>query len=69
MQTGYAFKIAVHHDELERANRRLMEVNRQLRNLIAANVSARLDTLTGAPPIYRAGNSPRSAYSYAAARV
>jgi hypothetical protein len=51
------------------AAKRLNEVNRQVRNLIAANVSARLDTLTGAPPIYRAGNSPRSAYSYAAARV
>lgn len=34
MQTGYAFKIAVHHDELERANRRLMEVNRQLRKQV-----------------------------------
>lgn len=51
------------------AAKRLNEVNRQVRNLIAANVSARLDTLTGAPPIYRAGNAPRSAYSYAAARV
>jgi hypothetical protein len=51
------------------AAKRLNEVNRQVRNLIAANVSARLDTLTGAPPIYRAGNTPRSAYSYAAARV
>ena len=51
------------------AAKRLNEVNRQVRNLIAANVSARLDTLTGAPPIYRAGNAPRSAYTYAAARV
>ena len=51
------------------AAKRLNEVNRQVRNLIAANVSARLDHLTGAPPIYRAGNSPRGAYSYAAARV
>jgi hypothetical protein len=51
------------------AAKRLNEVNRQVRNLIAANVSARLDQLTGAPPIYRAGNSPRSAYSYATARV
>lgn len=34
------------------AARRLNEVNRQLRNLIAANVSARLDALTGAPRLY-----------------
>jgi hypothetical protein len=34
------------------AARRLNEVNRQLRNLIAANVSARLDALTGAPQLY-----------------
>lgn len=52
------------------AAKRLNEVNRQVRNLISANVSARLDQLTGAAPIYRAGgNTPRSAYSYAAARV
>lgn len=51
------------------AAKRLNEVNRQVRNLIAANVSARLDTLTGAPPLYRAGNAPRAAYGYAATRV
>lgn len=51
------------------AAKRLNEVNRQVRNLIAANVSARLETLTGSPPIYRAGNAPRAAYSYAASRV
>jgi flagellar biosynthesis/type III secretory pathway chaperone len=51
------------------AAKRLNEVNRQVRNLIAANISARLETLTGAVPIYRAGSSPRAAYSYAAARV
>lgn len=39
------------------AARRLNEVNRQVRNLIAANVSARLDALTGAPTLYRAGSS------------
>jgi hypothetical protein len=50
------------------AAQRLNEVNRQVRNLIAANVSARLDALTGSPAIYRAGSSPRAAYSYAAAR-
>ena len=36
------------------AARRLNETNRRVRNLIAANVSARLDALTGAPAIYRA---------------
>ena len=45
------------------AARRLNEVNRQLRNLIAANVSARLDALTGSPALYRTGPS----YAYAAA--
>lgn len=45
------------------AARRLNEVNRQLRNLIAANVSARLDALTGSPALYRT----RPAYAYAAA--
>ena len=47
------------------AARRLNEVNRQVRNLIAANVSARLDSLTGSPALYRA-QSP--AYAYAAHR-
>ena len=32
---------------------RLNEVNRQVRNLIAANVGARLEALTGAPRLYR----------------
>lgn len=40
------------------AARRLNEVNRQLRNLIAANVSARLDALTGAPQLYRIAPGP-----------
>jgi hypothetical protein len=39
------------------AARRLNEVNRQVRNLIAANVAARLDALTGTPALYRAGSS------------
>lgn len=43
--------------------RRLNEVNRQVRNLVAANVSARLNALTGSPQLYRAG--PRTAYSAA----
>lgn len=38
------------------AARRLNEVNRQVRNLIAANVAARLDALTGTPALYRAGS-------------
>lgn len=50
------------------AARRLNEVNRQVRNLIAANVSARLDALTGSPAIYRAGASPRAAYAYTGPR-
>ena len=36
------------------AARRLNDVNRQVRNLLAANVSARLDSLTGSPRLYRA---------------
>ena len=35
------------------AARRLNDINRQLRNLIAANVSARLEALTGTPTLYR----------------
>ncbi len=35
------------------AVRRLNEVNRQVRNLVAANVAARLEALTGAPALYR----------------
>lgn len=34
--------------------RRLNEINWKVRNLIAANVSARLDALTGQPALYRA---------------
>lgn len=46
------------------AARRLNEVNRQVRNLIAANVSARLDALTGSASLYKA----RPGYGYAALR-
>lgn len=51
---------------LVEAARRLNEVNRQIRNLVAANVTARLDALTGAPTVYklphaRAGYSRHSA--------
>lgn len=35
--------------------RRLNEINRQVRNIIAANVATRLNVLTGAPQLYRAG--------------
>lgn len=45
------------------AARRLNEVNRQLRNLIAANVGQRLEALTGVPQLYRA--QPAPAYAYA----
>jgi len=45
--------------------RRLNEVNRQVRNLVAANVAARLDALTGSPALYRA----RPAYAYAGVRA
>ncbi len=50
------------------AARRLNEVNRQVRNLIAANVSARLDALTGNRQVYRANGAGRPAYAYAANR-
>ncbi|MDE2563877.1 MAG: flagellar protein FlgN [Sphingomonadales bacterium] len=43
------------------AARRLNEANRQVRNLIAANVSARLDALTGNPRLYA---PQRSGVSY-----
>lgn len=47
------------------AARRLNEVNRQVRNLIAANVSSRLDALTGSPALYKA----TPAYAYAGAHA
>lgn len=50
------------------AARRLNEVNRQVRNLIAANVSARLDAMLGTPALYRAPAAPRPAYAYAGQR-
>lgn len=39
---------------LAESARRLNEMNRQVRNLVAANVSARLDMLTGSPALYHA---------------
>ncbi len=50
------------------AAKRMNEVNRQVRNLIAANVSARLDALTGSPALYRAGTGT-SPYGYAGGRA
>jgi hypothetical protein len=56
------------------AARRMNDVNRQVRNLLAANVSARLDALTGSPQLYRTGGQGFSqglkgaTYSYAGAR-
>jgi flagellar biosynthesis/type III secretory pathway chaperone len=47
---------------LVEATRRLNEVNRQIRNLVAANVSARLDALTGAPALYKLPDA-RSGYA------
>jgi len=47
------------------AARRLNEVNRQVRNLIAANVATRLNALTGGNPVYA---SP-ARYAYAGARA
>ncbi len=47
------------------AARRLNEVNRQVRNLIAANVAARLEAITGGPALYRAPNHSAPAYAYA----
>ena len=41
--------------------RRLNEVNRQVRNLVAANVTQRLNALSGGAQLYRAG--PRYAYA------
>ncbi|MBU6266152.1 MAG: flagellar protein FlgN [Sphingomonadales bacterium] len=52
------------------AAKRLNEVNRQLRNLIAANVSARLEALTGSPNAYGArGGMTSPAYAYAGVRA
>lgn len=47
------------------AARRLNEVNRQVRNLIAANVAARLEAITGGPALYRVPGHAAPAYAYA----
>ena len=46
------------------AARRLNEVNRQVRNLIAANVARRLEAITGGPALYRAPGHGAPAYAY-----
>jgi hypothetical protein len=51
------------------AAHRLNEVNRQVRNLIAANVSARLDALTGSPTIYQAATARRPASAYNLSKI
>lgn len=48
------------------AARQANEVNRRVRNLVAANVSARLDALTGAMGLYR---SPVSGSRYTTAHA
>ena len=51
------------------AARQMNEVNRQMRNLIAANVAARLDALTGGAPVYRPASARGPAlYAYAGRR-
>ena len=50
---------------LVEAAQRLNEVNRQLRNLIAANVARRLEAMTGAPALYRAPAGASYAYAFA----
>ena len=50
------------------ATRRLNEVNRQIRNLVAANVANRLDALTGAPPVYKVQDA-RSGYARNSAAI
>lgn len=47
------------------AAKRLNEVNRQVRNLIAANVATRLEAIAGGPALYRAPGHSVPAYAYA----
>lgn len=51
---------------LVQAAKQANEVNRRVRNLVAANVSARLDSLTGAIGLYR---SPMTGSRYSAAHA
>jgi hypothetical protein len=50
------------------AAKKMNEVNRQVRNLIAANV-ARLDAYTGGASVYRPRGANPPAYAYARKRV
>ena len=50
------------------AAKRQNEVNRQVRNLIAANVSSRLDMLTGTTQLYRAKPSYTVSNAYTGAQ-
>ncbi|GAM03384.1 flagellar protein FlgN [Novosphingobium sp. MBES04] len=75
--TGAKDRLCSELDHLQRADldeecrglldtaRRLNEVNRQVRNILAANVTRRLDALTGSPQLYRASGT----YAVAGARV
>ncbi len=45
---------------LIRAAKQKNEVNRQIRNLLAANVAARLDALTGRPGLYQSPAARRA---------
>ena len=55
--------------EMLEAAQRLNEVNRQIRNLVAANVAARLEALTGQSALYRPRAPQAVAYGYAGARA
>jgi hypothetical protein len=44
------------------ATKRLNEVNRQVRNLLAANVASRLEALTGGPALYNT-NAVKAGYA------
>ena len=45
------------------------EINRQIRNLLAANVSARLEALTGQGALYRPRAGHKVAYAYTNGRM
>lgn len=66
---GEGFSLSEECRGLLDAARRLNEVNRQVRNLIAANVAARLDALAGSPALYRAAASTGVSYGHVRARI
>ena len=51
------------------AAQRMNEVNRQIRNLLAANISARLEALTGQGALYRPRAGHKVAYAYTNGRI